>query len=97
MATNHFSQKSIKEPAKKHFPLNYLTQIVPDSTHVFAVAVYLQHDSGAWLKPSFPRKLDWERNFPTLLVSSHGWLSWFFAALFLDPHPYPSTPTSHPG
>lgn len=55
MATNHFSQKSIKEPAKKHFPPNYITQIVPDSTHVFLAAVYLQHnDSGAWLKPFFP-------------------------------------------
>lgn len=55
MAANHFRQKSIKEAAKKHFPPNYITQIVPDSTHVFAAAVDLQpDDSGAWLKPSFP-------------------------------------------
>ncbi len=44
IATNHSSQKSIKEPAKKHFTSNYITQIVPDSTHMFTTAIYLQYN-----------------------------------------------------
>lgn len=47
MATNHSGQKSIKEPAKKHFTSNYSAQIVPDSAHMFSTAIYLQYNDSS--------------------------------------------------
>lgn len=47
IATNPSSQKSIKEPAKKHFTYNYITQIAPDSTHMLTAAIYLQYNDSS--------------------------------------------------
>lgn len=44
-------QKSMKEPAKKHFTSNYITQVVLNSAHVFNTAIYLQHKRQ---RPSLP-------------------------------------------
>lgn len=64
-----FSQKSIKEPAKKQFPLNYITQIIPDDTRVR----HRRLSATQW--QLWQWKLDWERSFPTWLMSYHRWMS----------------------
>lgn len=51
IATNHSGQKLIKEPAKKRFTSNYMTQIVPGSTHMYTAAIYFVVQ---WQQPSLP-------------------------------------------